>query len=50
MTRRRLVHVRLETAAKLSVAKPSQPVSTTSCVGCKSTSRAKAVFSDLSNV
>lgn len=45
---RRLVHVRLETAAKLSEAKAYPLASTTSCVGCKSTSRAKAVFSDLS--
>ena len=44
------MHVRLETVAKLSVAKSSQSVSTTSCVGCESTSRANAVFSDLSNV
>ena len=37
---RPLVHVRLETAAKLSEAKAYPLASTTSCVGCESTSRA----------
>ncbi len=47
---RRLVYVRLETAGKLSEAKAYPLASTTSCVGCESTSRAKIVFSDLSKV